>query len=93
MISESIGGVAFQFLNLLAMHIVINVVGLLFVEAEILRAGDAQLLNDLKEGVIIMDQESGLVLFVNKAAKKFNFIIPKKRHIDDDHHSDDCSFD
>ena len=55
------------------MHIVINIVGLLFVKAEILRAGDEQLLNDLKEGVIIMDEDSGLVLFVNKAAKKFNF--------------------
>ena len=73
MIAESIGGVVFQFFNLLAMHIVINIVGLLFVKAEILRAGDEQLLNDLKEGVIIMDEESGLVLFVNKAAKKFNF--------------------
>ena len=72
-IAEGIGGIVFQFSNLLAMHIVINIVGLLFVKAEILRAGDEQLLNDLKEGVIIMDEESGLVLFVNKAAKKFNF--------------------
>ena len=50
------------------MHAIINLIGLLFVDAEILRAGDEQLLNDLKEGVIIMDEETGLVLFVNKAA-------------------------
>ena len=72
-IAECIGALAFQFFNLITMHIVLNIVGMLFIEAEILRAGDEQLLNDLKEGVIIMDKESWLVLFVNKAAKKFNF--------------------
>ena len=50
------------------MHIVINLIGLLFVDAVILREGNEQLLNDLKEGVIIMDEATGLVLFVNKAA-------------------------
>ena len=39
-LGEYIASIVFQFLNLLAMHLVINIVGQLFVEAEILRAGD-----------------------------------------------------
>jgi len=50
-----------------------NIIGFLFIETEILRVGDEQLLNDLKEGVIILDHESGYVLFVNQAAKNLTF--------------------
>ena len=60
-------------------HMVINAVGLMFVEADILRTGNELLMNDLKEGVIIVDQESGLVKFVNNAAKRFS--IRKNRHL------------
>jgi len=40
------------------------------VNTEILRQGNEQLLNNLKEGVVIIEEESGIVSFVNNAAKK-----------------------
>ena len=46
-------------------------------DADILRTGNEQLLNNLKEGVIIMDQESGMVMFLNTAAKRFNIRMNK----------------
>ena len=51
-------------------HILINKMGLLFVDSEILRTGNDQLLNDLEEGVIILNEDSKKVLFVNQAATK-----------------------
>lgn len=79
LIWHCIAATGWQFFSLLMCHMVINAVGLIFVEADILRSGNEQLLNNLKEGVIIMDQESGFVHFVNKAAKRFS--IRKNRYL------------
>ena len=65
-------GLFYQFFNLFLIYVGGNLIGLLFVEAELLRIGTKQLLNEMSEGVIIMDQESGIVLFVNSSAKGFN---------------------
>ena len=78
-LGESIAATGWQFFSLLMCHMVINAVGLIFVDADINRSGNEQLLNDLKEGVIIMDPQSGLVHFVNKAAKRFS--IRKNRYL------------
>ena len=43
--------------------------GTLYTEAEVLRKGNEVVLDSLKEGVTIIEEESGLVMFVNKAAK------------------------
>jgi len=43
----------------------------MYAEAEILREGNEKLLNNLKEGVVIIEENSRLVTFVNKAAKRF----------------------
>ena len=48
-------------------HICIVKVGMIFVEAEILRTGNEQLLDDLEEGVIIQKDETNETLFMNKA--------------------------
>ena len=58
----------FTALVITLMHILFNKMGLLFVDAEILRTGNDQLLNDLQEGVIILNEESKTILFVNQAA-------------------------
>ena len=59
-----------QSFNLWVCHICITKVGMIFVEAEILREGNEQLLNDLEEGVVIQHLDTHEILFVNKAAKK-----------------------
>ena len=52
---ECIFGIVWQFINLVTVHAIMSLVGMLYVEADILRNGNDKLLNDLKEGVIIMD--------------------------------------
>ena len=79
-VGETIAAMVWQFLNLTLCHMIINSVGMLFVEADILRTGNEHLLNNLKEGVIIMDKESGMVKFANTAAKK-GFKIRKNRNL------------
>ena len=44
-----------QFLQLFTIHIIITKVGMIFVESEIVRIGNDQILNNLKEGVIILN--------------------------------------
>ena len=66
---------------------------MLYVEASILRNGNEKLLNDLKEAVIIIDQETGLVLFVNQAAKKFNIRKNKNLEVNFTKNTDEKIFD
>ena len=68
-IFEGIFGLVYQFFNLFMANIGVNLLGLLYVEAEILRRGNKELLDEMREGIIIMNKESGMVLFVNKAAR------------------------
>ena len=57
-------------------HLIIVKVGMIFIHAEILRAGNEQLLNELEEGVIILDTETKEVVFCNKAANRITFMDP-----------------
>ena len=50
---------------LLVAHVIVTAAGFLFTEAEILRD---QLLNQMEEGLIIIDESCDKVLFENKAA-------------------------
>ena len=45
-------------LNLFVIHLVTTKVGLIYIEAEILRTGNEELLNNLEEGVVILENES-----------------------------------
>lgn len=74
-------------------HAIVSFVGMLYVEASILRNGNEKLLNDLKEAVIIIDQETGLVLFVNQAAKKFNIRKNKNLEVNFTKNTDEKIFD
>ena len=49
----------------------------MYVEAEIQRKGNEQLLNNLSEGVVIIEETSGLVTFVNKTAERFKIKLNK----------------
>ena len=73
----------FTALVITLMHILFNKMGLLFVDSEILRTGNDQLLNDLEEGVIILKEDSKKVLFVNKAASKLLIDINMTKEVED----------
>ena len=60
---------AWQSFNLWVCHVCITKVGMIFVEAEILRTGNEQLLNNLEEGVVIQDPDIREIVFINTAAK------------------------
>lgn len=53
-------------------HLVINWVGNTYMNSEVSKVGNEALLDNLKEGVVIMDQDNGTVMFLNEAAKRFN---------------------
>jgi len=53
-------------------HMITKACGMLFVDAELLRVGNDALLNGLDEGVIIIDEGTGKVTFLNSAAEVFN---------------------
>ena len=46
---------------------------MLYAEAEILRKGNERLLDNLEEGVVILEEGTTNVQFANKSAKKMNF--------------------
>ena len=55
-----------------ASYQVMSWVGLIYVQAEMMRKGNDKLLNNLKEGVIIVDEENKSVLFNNVASARHN---------------------
>lgn len=52
-----------------AVHILLNSFGLYYIEAEILRQGNDELLDGLEEGVIIQEEPSRQVKYANKAVR------------------------
>ena len=62
-------------LALLIGHVVITYNGLLFVEAEILRCGNENILDSLQEGVIIMSEDTSEMHYLNRAARNITFNI------------------
>ena len=53
-------------------HIFLSLFGYTFVSSEASRVANEKLLNNLDQGVFIMDQNDGSVLFLNRAAKTLN---------------------
>lgn len=58
------------------MRLLIQTLGYLYVEAEIMRKGNEVILNNLKEGVIIIEEETNQVTFVNEKAAKVFMVQP-----------------
>ena len=69
---EVIGGTIWQITNFLLIHFIITSVGLLFVSSEILREGNEDILNNLKESVILAEKDTGKIVFANSSAKRLN---------------------
>ena len=55
-------------LNLLFVHLVITKLGFLYVENAVLRSGNEKLLDNLEEGVIIIEETTQDILYYNEAA-------------------------
>ena len=53
-------------------HLVITKVGFIYIEAEALRSGNEQTLDNLNEGVIILGEEDMEIRYYNKAASVSN---------------------
>ena len=62
----------FNFFNAVLVYLILSWAGKIYVQSELLRAGNEELLNNLTEGVFIMDEQSKSVLFHNKAASRMN---------------------
>ena len=62
--------------TVLLSHVIIKSAGLLFVEAEILRYGNENILDSLQEGVIILSEDTNEMYYQNRAARNIslNFI-------------------
>ena len=54
---------------LFGLHLIFTMVGMTYVDAEVLKNGNEQLLNTLSEGVIIFQGDEKDVIFTNTAAK------------------------
>ena len=59
----------FVSVNLVIIHLIISKVGMIYTDAEVLRQGNDQTLNNLEEGVIILDEKDLQIQFQNKAAE------------------------
>ena len=57
--------------GLFLVNLLVKKVGQIFVESEVLKQGNTQLLDNLEEGVIILEDQTFETVFINEAAKKF----------------------
>ena len=62
--------VLMNFCTQFIIHLITTACGMLFVDAEVLRQGNDSLLDDLDEGVIIVDEATSKITFINRAAKE-----------------------
>ena len=58
-------------------HIIISWIGFKFVEAELPRESNERLLNNFKEGVVILNEIKSEILFTNFAARQINQQVKK----------------
>ena len=56
-------------LTLTFTHLILTKVGMIFIDAEVLREGNTDTLDNLEEGVIILDETDLQIQFENKAAQ------------------------
>ena len=61
----------FLILGATLLHCSFSALAYLFVDAEVPRASQEELLNNLEEGVIVVEKDCSSVCFVNQAAKNF----------------------
>ena len=65
--------------NFIMLQSLINWVGLCYVNQEVERSSNANLLNSLDDAVFLIARETGLLHFFNDAAKNFSIFTAQKR--------------
>ena len=86
----------FQLMSNTFFHIAISYIGLLYAKSEIMRDGNDQVLNSLKEGLFVIDEAKGRMRFINKAGYdilKENYLTSASRLSDDTHNTKDSFVD
>lgn len=68
-------GALWQFFCFWMIHLVLSWMGHTFVTIELTKRGNEGILDNLSEGVVIVEQDSGIVKFYNKAAERFNSLM------------------
>jgi len=68
MVISCVIAIIWQLTWILMIHLVITKVGMVYVEAEVLREGNDQTLDNLDEGVVILDEKEMKIRYFNKAA-------------------------
>ena len=58
--------------NILLVYFLISLAGFLFTNSELPRKGQEQLLNNIRDGVFIINEKESIVQFMNTAAIKIN---------------------
>ena len=66
LVIELVSNLIWQILSLALLQILNAWVGRIYTDAEVLRSSNETLLNNMDEGVVIMEEESGVILFNNK---------------------------
>ena len=56
--------------NLIYIHLILTKIGMIYIDAEVLREGNDSTLNNLEEGVVILKEEDLTIQFQNQAAIK-----------------------
>ncbi len=63
-----ISTVLWMILNMIIVHLVVTKVGMIYIDAEVLREGNTETLDNLEEGVIILDEKTMEIKFQNEWA-------------------------
>ena len=83
---EDVGGLVIGYfatmvnltLSLIYIHLLLTKIGMIYIDAEVLREGNDSTLNNLEEGVVILKEEDLQVQFQNQAAIKIERKINDK---------------
>lgn len=63
--------VLWQSMNMLCIHLVNTKIGMIYIDAEVLREGHDMTLNNLDDGVLILNEPEMHIQFMNTAAMNF----------------------
>ena len=63
--------VLWQSANMICIHLVITKVGMIYIDTEVLREGNDMTLNNLDDGVFILNEPEMHIQFMNTAAMNF----------------------
>ena len=68
MVISCVIAIIWQLTWIIMIHLVITKVGMVYIESEVLREGNDQTLDNLDEGVVILDEKEMKIRYYNKAA-------------------------